>query len=213
MPRRAVKSSPEFIRRTAPQSRSRGNRADLWLARCQRDALEPATTLAYRQHLNLHILHRWLGLACGPDAPIVDTFRDQLLDDGQYRDMTRRVLASLAALVGEAQTRGFVAVNNVRAVAKVRRGRRTEMRFAMPTQDELKAIVAATPNRHRALILTALLAGLRASELRGLLWGDVDLKRAIHAVRRRGSTNPSVRVAKIGSRCARSRPARSCRTR
>jgi integrase len=42
--------------------------------------------------------------------------------------------------------------------------------------DELRAIIAATPERHRPLILTALLAGLRASELRGLLWTDVDLK-------------------------------------
>jgi len=160
--------------------------ADLWLARCERDALEPTTTLAYRQHLNLHILPR-----IGPvklsrlTAPVVNAFRDQLLDDGRSRDMTRRVLGSLAALVGEAQTRGLVAVNNVRAVTKVKRGRRTEMRPEMPTRDELKAIVAASPDRHRPLILTALLAGLRASELRGLLWSDVDLKRGEIHVRRR----------------------------
>ena len=46
----------------------------------------------------------------------------------------------------------------------------------MPTQDELRAIIAATPDKYRALILTALFCGLRGSELRGLCWSAIDLK-------------------------------------
>ena len=78
-----------------------------------------------------------------------------------------------------------MAVNNVRVVAKTKRGKRVEARIEMPTMEELRAIIAATPDRHRPLILTALLAGLRASELRGLLWEDVDLKHGKIHVRRR----------------------------
>ena len=136
-------------------------------------------------------------------APAVKAFRDQLLDAGRSRDMVRRVLASLAALVGEAQARGLVAVNNVRTVARVKRGKRTDTSLEMPTRDELRAIIAATPERHRPLILTGLLVGLRASELRGLLWDDVDLKRGeIHVRRRVDRYQPS-------SGCRSRRPARA----
>ena len=55
----------------------------------------------------------------------------------------------------------------------------------MPTQDEMRAIIAATPDRYRALILTALFYGLRGSELRGLRWQDIDFKRGELHVRQR----------------------------
>ena len=109
-------------------------------------------------------------------VPAVNAFRDRLLDEGRSPDMVRRVLGSLAALVGEAQGRGLVAVNNVRAITRGKRGARTESRPVMPTREELRAIIGATPEQHRPLILTAIFAGLRSSELRGLPWDCVDLK-------------------------------------
>jgi integrase len=150
--------------------------ADLWIARCERDELERTTILAYQQHVNLHIVP-FIGTVklSRLSAPAVNAFRDRLLAAGRSRDMVRRVLASLAALVGEAQARGLVATNNVRTVTRTKR-KRSEGQIEMPTKDELRALIAATPDRHRPLILTALLAGLRGSELRGLLWNDVDLK-------------------------------------
>ena len=159
---------------------------DLWLTRCERDALERSTILAYQQHVELHILpHLATTKLSRLSVPAVNAFRDQLLDTGRSRDMVRRVLASLAALVDEAMGRGLVGVNNVRAVSKTKRGKRLEALIEMPTKDELRAIIATSPERQRPLILTALFAGLRASELRGLLWEDVDLKRGeIHVCRR-----------------------------
>jgi integrase len=160
--------------------------AELWLARCEREELERTTILAYQQHVNLHIIP-YVGTVklSRLSVPAVNAYRDQLLDTGRSRDMVRRVLASLAALVDEAMGRGLVATNNVRAVTKTKRGKRPEAPIEMPTRDELRAIVAATPDRHRPLILTALFAGLRGSELRGLLWEDIDLKRGEIHVRRR----------------------------
>jgi integrase len=152
--------------------------AELWIARCERDELERTTILAYRQHVDLHIVP-YIGKVklSRLSAPATNAFRDQLLDAGRSRDMVRRVLASLAALVGEAQARGLVATNNVRAITKTKRKRgEGPAQLEMPTKDELRAIIAATPIGRRPLILTALLAGLRASELRGLIWADVDLK-------------------------------------
>src|SRR5262249_62340663 len=111
--------------------------------------------------------------------------RDRLLDEGRSHVMGGGVLGFLAALVGEAQGYVLVAVNNVRAIARGKRGPRSEKRPVMPPRDELRAVIAATPDQHRPLIFTAVFAGLRSSELRGLTWDCVDLKRGQIHVRQR----------------------------
>jgi integrase len=119
--------------------------ATFWLSRCERDHLEPTTIAAYRQHVDLHIRPHIGSIKLARlTVPTVNTFRDQLLDGGRSRDMVKRVLSSLAAIVSEAQARGLVAVNNVRAIARIKRERRSE-RLEMPSHGELQAIIAATP--------------------------------------------------------------------
>lgn len=54
-----------------------------------------------------------------------------------------------------------------------------------PSPEEIKAIIAHLPDRYRPLLLTAAFTGLRASELRGLCWPDVDLKLSKLHVRQR----------------------------
>ena len=160
--------------------------AELWIARCEREGLEAATILDYRQHLKLHILPYLTATKLSRlTVPAVNAFREQLLDAGRSRDMVRRVLGSLSALVVEAQGRGLV--NNVRTVTgdKRRRGNRTKPLPVMPTREELRAIIAATPDEQRPLILTALLTGMRSSELRGLSWDAVDLKQGEIRVKQR----------------------------
>src|SRR5438132_8826 len=46
----------------------------------------------------------------------------------------------------------------------------------VPTREEIRRMLDAAKGRARALLMTAAFTGLRASELRGLRWGDVDLK-------------------------------------
>jgi integrase len=162
--------------------------ADLWLARCERDSLERTTVFGYRQHAVLHILpHIGATRLARLTVPAVHAFADQLRAHGRSRYLVKRVLGSLSAMVGEAQRRGLVAVNNVRKAApdSVRRAAREDVRPLMPSREELRAIIGATPHRWRPLILTAVFTGLRASELRGLTWADIDLKAGELHVRRR----------------------------
>ena len=67
----------------------------------------------------------------------------------------------------------------------------------IPSPDEMRAIVGKLRHRGagrwRPLLLTAIFTGLRASELRGLRWDDVDLKRGELHVRQRAD-----RYSKIG---------------
>ena len=55
----------------------------------------------------------------------------------------------------------------------------------IPTTDEIKHIIHAADRHWRPLLLTAIFTGLRASELRGLCWADVDLtKKELHVRQR-----------------------------
>ena len=55
----------------------------------------------------------------------------------------------------------------------------------IPTPAEIDAILGAVEGRWRPLLLVAIRCGLRASELRGLRWEDVDFKRGELHVRQR----------------------------
>ena len=110
--------------------------------------------------------------------------------------MVRKVRVSLSSLLSDAQERGLVSRNVVRDLRRTRaRGveRKAERRqkgklkvgVDIPTREEIKAIVEAAKGRWRPILLTAIFTGLRASELRGLRWADVDLdKRELHVRQR-----------------------------
>ncbi len=171
-----------------------------------REPLERSTVSAYRQHLRLHI-EPYLGNVklSQLSAPMVREFEDKLtrgdMPDGsepQPRSpaMVRKVRVSLSSLLSDAQERGLVSRNVVRELRRTRRRgaeRQAEMRRKgklvvgqdIPTPAEIKAILGAAKGRWRPFLLTAALTGLRASELRGLRWADVDLnKRELHVRQR-----------------------------
>ena len=57
----------------------------------------------------------------------------------------------------------------------------------IPTKDEIRAMLARAQGWARPLIVTAIFTGLRASELRGLRWVDVDLDAGELTVRQRAN--------------------------
>jgi integrase len=126
-------------------------------------------------------------------VPMVRGFEDRLRRDGRSPSMVRNARRSLGAILGDAQERGLVAQNVVYSMRKYRRARRADgngklkIGIDIPAPAEVRALISklVTAGRYRALLLTAIFTGLRASELRGLLWVDVDLKRGeIHVQRR-----------------------------
>jgi len=160
--------------------------ATLWLARCADAGLERSTRDAYKQHVDLHIVP-FLGAKklSQIGTPAVHAFADELVKEGRSPAMVKRIIRSLGAIFVEARRRGSVATNPV-SDARVKVGdRRKSTRPEIPPKPELRAIIGAAVGKHRALILTALFAGLRASELRGLRWSCVDLKKGIVSVRER----------------------------
>ena len=91
-------------------------------------------------------------------------------------------------MLRHAQSRGTVSQNAALAVktikANPRDKKKLEIGVDIPTAEEIKAIIAAA-GRSRPLLLTAIFAGLRSSELRGLRWTDIDFKRGVLKVGQR----------------------------
>ena len=167
-----------------------------WIESGEAADLERTTLEQYRQHLELHIVPLIGSVKLTQlTAPMVRRFEDQLRAD-RSPAMVRKVMGSLGAIFADAQERGLVAQNVVRGLrSRRRRGkdRRADRRqkgklkigVDIPTPDEVRAIIAHLEGRWGPMLLTAIFTGLRASELRGLRWADVDLKRGELHVRQR----------------------------
>jgi integrase len=160
--------------------------AEDWIKSVALEGREASTLAQYRQHAK-HITDR-IGVKklASLTTPGLNTFRDELLTE-MSRAMARKVMSSLKSLLRHAQSRGNVAQNVALAVkvkTNSRDKKKPEVGIDIPTTNEIKAIIAAA-GRSRPLLLTAIFAGLRSSELRGLRWQDVDFKKGVLHVRQR----------------------------
>jgi len=168
----------------------------LWLVSGDQARLERTTLDSYRQHLDFHIVPLLGAVKLSQITfPMVRHFEDKLRVK-RSPAMVRKVLGSLSAILADAQERGLVSQNVVRGLRSRRlRGKerradkrqRGKLRIGVdiPSPDEIRATIAHLDGRWRPLLLTAIFTGLRASELRGLRWADVDLKRNELHVRQR----------------------------
>jgi integrase len=75
---------------------------------------------------------------------------------------------------------------------------RDDPRPVIPTKAELQAIIAGAQGRWRPVILVAIFCGLRASELRGLRWSDIDFDARQINVNQRADA--SHRIGKLKSK-------------
>ena len=175
--------------------------AEDWMIRVELEQRERTTIRQYRQHL-AHI-EPLLGREKLSDltTPRIAAFRDQLLSR-LSRPLSRKVLTSLKSILGEAQRRGNVAQNVALpvSVSPDKRGKRKlEVGVDIPTVAEIKNILAAAQGRARPTLITAVFSGLRGSELRGLRWSDVDLKRGEIHVRQRADRYGNIGAPKSQS--------------
>ena len=158
--------------------------------RRRHEGLERSTIQQRRQHIDLHIKPFIASVKLSDlTVPRVHAFLDDLRDNGRSLAMRRKVLTNLKALVSHAQSRGLVAQNAARSVrikASVRdEGREMRAGMEMPTKTELRAMIDHAPPRWRAFVVTAIFTGMRASELRGLRWDDLDIDIGVIHVRQR----------------------------
>jgi integrase len=172
--------------------------ADMWIGKALAEGRERSTVKQYRELARLHIVPL-LGAEklSKLTTPAVENFKDSLMET-RSRAMAAKTIRALSSILIEAQRRGLVAQNVARGV-RVTRPSRDKKHVTIPNRDELRALLSAAeqltdhPEMH-PLIMTVIFAGLRSSELRGLSWGDVDLKGRTIAVSQRAD-----RWGEIGS--------------
>jgi len=186
----------EAIHTPATASITIAEAGKLWLAQAEMDGLEASTVMQYRQHLDYHIIPFIGDVKLAELAPAsVQEFRNKLIREGRSLVMAKKVTTSLGAILAEAMAAGRVARNVVREQGRRRaaRQRRVEKRHEkslevgvdIPNKDELRKLLGAAQGRWRPLLVTAVFTGLRASELRGLTWNDVDFEKKLIHVRQR----------------------------
>ncbi len=149
--------------------------AEVWIKAAEAKGRERGTITQYRQLADLHIVPL-LGAEklSKLTQPKVVAFVDQLLET-RSKDLTHKTVRALSRILGEAGRRGLVAQNVARDV-KVEKSKREDEQVIIPAKDELRALLASAEADMKPLMLTAMLTGLRASELRGLRWIDIDFK-------------------------------------
>lgn len=169
----------------------------LWIDSC--GDLERSTRDQYQQHLDYHIVP-YLG-AVKLSELTVDVVKDwqnklrkgmpalgQTEAKPRSLAMIKKLTTSLSSLLSEAMESGKVGHNVVRSMTTTRRKkskleRRHKKKLVVgrdiPEPGEIDLLLQhETSERWRAFFLAAIRCGLRSSELRGLRWIDIDLKKA-----------------------------------
>lgn len=132
----------------------------------------------------------------------MNNFADQLRNADRSAEMIKKIIRSLGSIFKEARRRGL---SNVAPTVGLDLDlpERSDPRPVIPTKPELQAmltIATARGSRQRALVLVATLCGLRASELRGLRWVDVDFDARMIKVAQRADASHT--IGKLKSKAA-----------
>ncbi len=158
--------------------------ADDWLKKIGREGLERSTTERYQATYEKHV-KPVLGprkLASITPAQL-QTFVDELAGTMSESSL-KKVRDCVRQVFTYAVKRGKAGHNPATDIELPQRKRGKE-KPEMPSKAEIRRIIESTPDRWRPFIRTAVVTGLRASELRGLQWSDVDLDRGIIHVTKR----------------------------
>lgn len=163
---------------------------EVWIKRGTTEGLEKSTLREYKAHAERYI-NPVLGTTklAKLTTPTIEDFRDDLLSKTS-RPMAKKVLTSLKGLLAEAQRRGLVAQNVASPVKiEIRARHKTKLQTGkdIPSKAEIQKLLAAAEGTWRPFFITAIFTGLRASELRGLIWDNVDFASKVIHVRQRAN--------------------------
>ena len=140
------------------------------------------------------------------NGPMLSAFSTTLRQKERSPTMVGKIMISLGSLIDEALVDGLVAHNAVRDLKRRRKGRKGDARRKVllkagvhfPKPEEIKVIIPSLEGHFRALIIMAIFTGLRASELRGLTWANIDFEKHLVYVRQKADPTSSSTQKRLG---------------
>lgn len=175
-----------------------GEAADIYIASSAVKTLEPTTQSYYEQNVRLYIRpHLGHVLLTKLTEPMIREFLDDIVEE-QSAAMAKRVLGTLNRVIKDAQRRNLVG-RNIIADKSIKAPRAEPFVKRMPERHELSGLLDQTDSRGRALLMTAMLTGMRQGELRALTWDDVRFEDRIIRVRKARRSDGSVKGTKSAS--------------
>lgn len=144
---------------------------------------KPSSQRAARSHLHCHILPQ-LGAArldaIGKEAQQVFATR---LSRAVSRKTARNVMDTFSAMLRKAKQWGYVCeCVDFRALEFAADEVRREPRFF--TAEQVQRIIAVAPEPYRTMFTVLAMTGMRAGEMLGLQWGDIDFASGCIHIRR-----------------------------
>jgi integrase len=172
---------------------------DLWIDHCEAEKLERYTIEQRRQHLNLHV-KPFIGDVKLSEltTPMVYEFDRTLRQERRSLSMRRKIITNLKTMLTYAQGHGPLVAQNVARGVRIKKDDRDQptgpLRAGVdfPGLAELNQMIENSRGRWRPFIITAIFTGMRASELRGLPWSNVDLDAATIHVRQRADKGGNI---------------------
>lgn len=109
-----------------------------------------------------------------------------MLLNGRSEHLTRRALSVLKLALDHAIDNGQLFTNAAQGV-RVIKSSRIEHKAPVPTKEAIRALIEAADEDFKPHLIVSALGGLRASELRGLRWQDVDFDKGFLHIRQRAA--------------------------
>ena len=150
-----------------------------------RGLVRPRTYEGYEYRLQRHVLPR-LGKRRLDEIGVDDVLAliGELLEAGYSGWSIRSILTPLSRLFSHAVRRDVIAVSPLSKLDRTERPAVWKREQRVLNSAEIGRLLAAAPPRYRTLLASAILTGLRQSELLGLRWRDIDFEEALIRVRR-----------------------------
>lgn len=167
--------------------------AKAWLDHCEVRCktgrrMERSTLRGYSDYVRLHITVPEVGIGDKLIVQLtrrhVNEFRDRLLLNGRSEHLTRRALSVLKLLLDHAIDNGQLFTNAAQGV-RVIKSSRIDYKAPVPSKETIRALIEAADEDFKPHLIVSALTGLRASELCGLRWHDVDFEKGFIHVRQR----------------------------
>lgn len=161
--------------------------AEIWLKDYSTN-LKPLTVKQYTSYIKNHIIAKMGAVKLiRLDAPIIQRFYNQLVEDGLTPKTVKNIHGILHLMLETAVEVGYIKTNPS-SVCKLPKIEKKQIK-PLENEDLINFLNAIQGDRYETLFLVDLFTGLRQSELLGLTWDCIDFDRGTMYVYRQLQKN------------------------